>query len=286
MHGPTQPTASSVHGTVSVLKNLLPLLGLYAAAPALADRSIGLGWVVMPGVGLLIYRLTMVMHDCGHGTLFVSTRANRWVGRFLGYLTGVDFDCFRRKHWEHHKAFGVPDDPQGFHYLELASMGRTAFLWHVAKPLLGANLRHVFAESVLAPANLVTLVQRGELVAFVLVQLGVAWLLLGASLHWSLVSMPFVGAVTVGLFLSQLRGIAEHGPLESGDRPAGLVRSHASDWLGALLLYDMHFNRHAEHHRHPEVPSRWLPSLREAGQPPIPDLPTMWSTLGRMVASR
>jgi fatty acid desaturase len=268
---------SNVYGTASVAKNLVPLLAFYAAIPYVADRSLVLGWCFSPIVGLVLYRLTMVMHDCGHATLFTTRPANEWVGKALGFITGVDFGRFKQLHWEHHKGYGAPGDPQGFHYLGISRMTRSALTWHVVKPLLGANLRYVFRESILHPSNLKVAASNGELVALALVQIAVALLITGAGRHASLVVLPFVAAATFGLFLSQLRGIAEHGVGEP-DRGETFVRSHAPELLGALLLYDVHFNFHEEHHRYPGVPSHQLAAMsRELSRERT--MPTIWHTL-------
>jgi len=251
--------ASNAYGVTSVAKNLAPLLALYTAAPYVADRSLALAFGLAPLIGLLLYRLTMVMHDCGHGTLFTSRGANERVGKLLGCVTGVDFGRFKQLHWEHHKIYGEPGDPQGFHYVGLSGMTRAAYAWHIVKPLLGANLRYVFRESMVHPRNLGA-AANGQLAVLVLVQLGLALLITGLWRHPSLVLLPFASAATFGLFLSQLRGIAEHGVGERG-MPVEHVRSHAPELLGRLLLYDVHFNFHEEHHRYPGVPSCHLPAL-------------------------
>ncbi|HEY3519096.1 MAG TPA: fatty acid desaturase [Gammaproteobacteria bacterium] len=252
--------ASNAYGVASVAKNLVPLLVLYTAAPHLADRSPALAFGLAPLIGLLLYRLTMVMHDCGHGTLFTSRSANERVGKLLGFITGVDFGRFKQLHWEHHKIYGQPGDPQGFHYLGLARMTRAGYAWHIVKPLLGVNLRYAFRESIVHPRNLAAAAANGQLAALVLVQLGLALLISGLWGHPSLVLLPFASAATFGLFLSQLRGIAEHGVGEQG-KPETHVRSHVPEPLGRLLLYDVHFNFHEEHHRYPGVPSCHLPEL-------------------------
>ena len=73
--------ASDAYGSMSVAKNLIPLLALYAAIPYLADRSLALALSCAPLIGLLLYRLTMVMHDCGHATLFKTRIANDRAAR-------------------------------------------------------------------------------------------------------------------------------------------------------------------------------------------------------------
>ena len=268
---------SNAYGIASVAKNLVPLLALYGAAPYVADRSLVVAWCLAPVVGLLLYRLTMVMHDCGHASLFTARNTNTRIGKALGYVTGVDFERFKLLHWQHHKGYGEPGDPQRFHYRGISRMTDAVFAWHVVKPLLGANLRYVFRESLLHPSNLRAAAATGEIVVLLVVQLGLAALVTGMGRHPSLVLLPFAAAATFGLFLSQLRGIAEHGVGEPG-RDETFVRSHAHDWLGALLLYDVHFNFHEEHHRYPGVPSHQLPALsRElAGDA---TRPTMWQTL-------
>jgi omega-6 fatty acid desaturase (delta-12 desaturase) len=252
--------ASNAYGTANVAKNVMPLLALYAVASHVADRSLGLAFAFAPLIGLLLYRLTMVMHDCGHGTLFSSRPTNERVGKLLGFVTGVDFRRFKALHWEHHKIYGQRGDPQGFHYLGLSLMTPAAFAWHVIKPLLGANLRYVFRESIVHPRNLRAAAANGELAVLILVQAGLALLITGLGRQPWLALLPFASAATFGLFLSQLRGIAEHGVWERG-RPETHVRSHARELFGSLLLYDVHFNFHEEHHRYPGVPSCHLPEL-------------------------
>jgi omega-6 fatty acid desaturase (delta-12 desaturase) len=271
--------ASNAYGITSVAKNLAPLLALYTAAPYVADRSLAVAFGFAPLIGLLLYRLTMVMHDCGHGTLFTSRGANERVGKLLGFVTGVDFGCFKAAHWQHHKIYGQPGDPQGFHYLGLSRMTRTAYAWHVVKPLVGANLRYVFRESIVHPRNLAAAAANGQLAVLVVVQLGLALLITGLWRHPSLVLLPFASAATFGLFLSQLRGIAEHGVGEQG-KPETQVRSHAPELLGRLLLYDVHFNFHEEHHRYPGVPSHHLPELARELSPGKPPR-SIWQTLRR-----
>jgi fatty acid desaturase len=266
---------SNAYGVASVAKNFVPLVALYAVVPYVADRSIALGWCLSPVVALLIYRLTMVMHDCGHATLFTSRRVNERVGKLLGYVTGVDFGRFKQLHWQHHKGYGAPGDPQGFHYLGISRMTRPAFVWHFVKPLLGANLRYVFRESLTHPRNLGAALANGEIVPFLVMQAVLIATITGAGGHPSLALLPFVSAATFGLFFSQLRGIAEHGVGEPG-RSESFVRSHAPDLLGRIVLYDVHFNLHEEHHRYPGVPSCHLPALaRELGGPAA----GIWRTL-------
>jgi fatty acid desaturase len=271
---------SDVYGWSAVLRNTLPLFGLFWLAPFLADISPYLPWTLAPLIGLFVYRVTVVMHDCTHYTLFESRRSNTVMGSLLGAVTGVDFHSFSEQHWKHHRLYGERGDPQGFHYANLNSMTSGEFRWHLVRPLVGLNLRDTLAESVLAPKNLTRLVRTGEFALVALVQFAFLAIVTGVGRHVSLAALPFVSTATFGLFFSQLRGIAEHGVVDrSAD--ARCVRSHAPNWLDRALLYDVNFNYHTEHHEHPEIPSCHLPAAhREMNLPSTSE--SMFGTLRAM----
>lgn len=253
---------SDFYGWRATARNLITLFVLLGLAPALASINAFAPWLLTPAIGLVLYRITIVMHDCTHHTLFVSRAVNARVGLVLGALSGVDFHRFCVQHWRHHRLYGRVGDPQGFQYLDLARMSSIGLLLHLIKPLFGLKLRDVIGESLLAPSNLARSVRSGEIVIVALVQVVVLAIVTGFGRYPLLAILPFVSGATFGLFFSQLRGIAEHGRI--GGDGEYLVRSHQSYWLDRVLLYDVNFNCHAEHHAHPQVPSCHLPALRRA----------------------
>lgn len=253
---------SNAYGWRAIARNVIPLFALLGIAPLLASINAFVPWLLGPAIGLLLYRITVVMHDCTHHTLFVSRTVNARIGLLLGALSGVDFHRFCVQHWRHHRLYGRAGDPQGFQYLQLDRMTSGGLLRHLAKPLLGLKLRNVIDESLLAPSNLARSVRTGEIVIVALVQITVLAIVTGFGRHPLLAALPFVSGVTFGLFFSQLRGIAEHGWIGGGS--GYTVRSHQPHWLDRVLLYDVNFHCHAEHHAHPQVPSCHLPALRRA----------------------
>ena len=272
--------AFDAYGWHAVLRNIVPFLLSLAAAPMLARRWPLAPWLLAPLIGLVAYRITIVMHDCIHRSLFASARLNERVGTLLGGVTGIDFASFARQHLLHHRLYGRPGDPQGFHYLGLGSATRAAFTWHLLRPLLGWNLRYALAESLLRPRNLAAAARGGDIFPLVGIQLAIlAVVTHGGTRPW-LALLPFVSAATFGLFFSQLRGIAEHAP-ESGSIECGNVRSHAPHWLDRVLLYDLNFNYHVEHHLHPHVPSRDLATASST-----PRNASMFSTLRALALNR
>ena len=60
------------------------------------------------GAGLFV-RLFIIQHDCGHGSYFVSRRANLWVGACLGLLTLCPFGYWMKTHAVHHGSSGNLD---------------------------------------------------------------------------------------------------------------------------------------------------------------------------------
>jgi omega-6 fatty acid desaturase (delta-12 desaturase) len=55
----------------------------------------------VPAAGFLL-RTFMMFHDCAHGSLLPTKRANAWVGRTLGVLVFQPFQSWRHSHAVHH----------------------------------------------------------------------------------------------------------------------------------------------------------------------------------------
>jgi acyl-lipid omega-6 desaturase (Delta-12 desaturase) len=66
-------------------------------------------WLILPFIflhALFILRFFVLMHDCGHGSLFGSNFLNRFVGFLLGVLTGMPQYVWSKHHAYHHKTNG------------------------------------------------------------------------------------------------------------------------------------------------------------------------------------
>jgi acyl-lipid omega-6 desaturase (Delta-12 desaturase) len=83
----------------------LGFAGIYAAMSWSIWLALAL---VFPTAGLLV-RSFILMHDCAHGSLFESRRANDIVGYIGGVLTLTPFDQWRRDHALHHASSGDLD---------------------------------------------------------------------------------------------------------------------------------------------------------------------------------
>jgi omega-6 fatty acid desaturase (delta-12 desaturase) len=61
--------------------------------------------LVLPTAGFLV-RTFVVFHDCAHGSLLPSKRANRYIGRFLGLFVLSPYERWRHDHAIHHASSG------------------------------------------------------------------------------------------------------------------------------------------------------------------------------------
>jgi omega-6 fatty acid desaturase (delta-12 desaturase) len=64
--------------------------------------------LALPAAGFLV-RTFVVFHDCAHGSLMPSKRANRYVGRVLGLFVLSPFERWRHDHAVHHGSSGDLD---------------------------------------------------------------------------------------------------------------------------------------------------------------------------------
>jgi len=68
-----------------------------------------LALVLTPLTGLLLLRMFIIQHDCGHGSFMPGKKQNDWLGRAIGVLTLTPYDCWRRSHELHHAGTGNLD---------------------------------------------------------------------------------------------------------------------------------------------------------------------------------
>jgi len=118
-------------------------------------------WVFLslPVAALLIVRLFIIQHDCGHNSFLTTKKLNDNIGRVLGVLTFTPFDMWRRDHALHHSFSGnLEQRGNGGDIMTL-----TLEEYRALSPLkrLGYRVyRHPFLLFALAPAYLYLLQQR------------------------------------------------------------------------------------------------------------------------------
>ncbi len=94
---------------LDIATSALPYVALVVVMLLTVDASSG--WTLLlalPAAGFLV-RTFVVFHDCTHGSLLPSKRANRYVGRVTGLFVLAPFARWRHDHAIHHGSSGDLD---------------------------------------------------------------------------------------------------------------------------------------------------------------------------------
>ncbi|PCJ98488.1 MAG: fatty acid desaturase [Zetaproteobacteria bacterium] len=70
---------------------------------------------------LLLVRVFIIQHDCGHGSFLSSRKWNNRVGQFMSVLTWTPYDFWRKTHNMHHSGSGNLDN-RGFGAIETVTI--------------------------------------------------------------------------------------------------------------------------------------------------------------------
>ncbi|WP_396625776.1 fatty acid desaturase family protein [Luteitalea sp.] len=257
------------------------LLAGVAALPWLVARWGVAGIVpVLPVIGAYVYKLTILMHECCHRTLFRRKRLNDAVGLVASGFLVTSYDAFCRLHWQHHRHCGTDEDGEESDYITLQDASPAQLVAHLLKPLLGvqaarigmAALRGIAGRT--APASGTATGQASadrhapivspaaQVAAIVGVQAVIALLATGLGRYpWLALAYPATAA-TFGLFFSRVRAFCEHVHVHRHEGECS-VRSHLPNPIDRLFFYTLNMNLHVEHHLFPQVPACHLPQVRE-----------------------
>lgn len=98
-------TPSDLRGALQFLSVLAPLALLWIALPAWQDSAWAVAAATM-ALSLFLLRGFVLMHDCGHHTLFRTRSLNRIGGFLLGVLAGMPQQVWAENHRYHHLTNG------------------------------------------------------------------------------------------------------------------------------------------------------------------------------------
>ena len=221
----------------------------------------------------------ILMHDCGHNSLFKSTKLNQFVGSWLAAAPVFsDMQTYSRQHTIHHKDVGTAKDPDLGNYAgypiskmsllrkvlrDLSGLTALKFWFYILKTRLHSNKSMV--------TNIALL--RGLAVNLALFLccylLNVAWLYLVWLLAYN---------TTYFLFL-RVRHVGEHAavPNPISKNMFENTRTTLSSWWERLLVCPVYVNYHIEHHLLPTVPPynlkqmhHWLVAKEAYKNTPLP----------------
>jgi len=96
----------NLSGFILTLTTLLPLAALWYGAVLSATLSLWLTAGIVLLMSLFLLRAFVLMHECGHGSLFRSGRLNRFFGFIFGVVTGMPQFVWSAHHQFHHSTNG------------------------------------------------------------------------------------------------------------------------------------------------------------------------------------
>jgi acyl-lipid omega-6 desaturase (Delta-12 desaturase) len=141
-----------------IIITFVPFALLWGLMASLTPIHYGFALLLMlPAAGLMV-RLFIIQHDCGHGAMFSSAKANDWVGRITGIFTLTPYDYWRHSHALHHLSSGNLDK-RGFGDIDTLTVAEYCALSWRGK-LSYRLYRHPFVMFVIGPAYLFILQHR------------------------------------------------------------------------------------------------------------------------------
>ncbi len=98
---------------ILVITTLLPLAALWYGAALSAPVSWWLTACIVLLMSLFVLRAFVLMHECGHGSLFRTARLNKIFGFIFGVVTGMPQFLWSAHHQFHHSTNGNWSQYQG-----------------------------------------------------------------------------------------------------------------------------------------------------------------------------
>lgn len=255
-------TRSNLRGAWVVFCNYVITAGIFAMMALWPNPlTILLGVILLGGRQL---GFGVIVHECGHGTLFASRRLNQWVGDWLGAApTFNNMGAYARGHLNHHRLAGTREDPDLPNYQDYPITrdrlkrklmrdltGQTG--WKQTRGLFRsfANWHRLGDEQrqVLARGLVVNLLMLG-----LFTWMGAAWL----YLVW------WIAVLTTNRIVSRLRQVAEHAAVPDlyDLDPRKNTRTVVAGWFDRLVFCPLGVNYHLEHHMMASVPVYNLPKM-------------------------
>lgn len=219
--------------------------------------------------------LGVLMHECGHGTLFRSKKLNRFVGTWLCAAPVMyRLDDYMSNHLSHHSKAGTDADPDLYRYqhypVELKSLQRK-----LLRDVSGQTSLN-FLETSLKRNQVITTNEEGErqldyrqllsrfhapLIMNSLLLVLLAWFGF-AELYLLWLAAYF----SIYMVFSRIRNLAEHACVPDLLDPDPILhtRTMVANWWERLTFAPNCVNYHLEHHLLPSVPKYRLASFHAA----------------------
>jgi acyl-lipid omega-6 desaturase (Delta-12 desaturase) len=263
------------------LQHLRPsnLAGALAVGGVAAATALGIALALQPrlfpwAAGQLVLAFALVqwfvvLHECGHDTLFRTRRFHAIIGRIAGAFAAIPYACWTRIHGRHHRWTGWQDlDPTTATLVPRARPRLERVIvnicWKCSIPLFSViyrleNYWHLPRLFRMFGSRVERLRMVRDSAILILLYVAVTWwagpvrmvIAFGPALLLSLMAEDV-------LLLSQHTHIPQHVSHGASVRPFPAIEQEEfsrslrlPSWLSAMLL---HFDAHELHHMYPFVP--------------------------------
>ena len=127
---------NNVYGCIIVIRILGPFFCLLAIASAVwLNFSPWFCLFLVPFVGIYAYKISFIIHDCCHLSLFSSKKINFFFKNFCGALVATDFHDYRISHYFHHYKIFQKGDPTNLDLPKKVNIDRYSYLKYLISPL-------------------------------------------------------------------------------------------------------------------------------------------------------
>lgn len=211
--------------------------------------------------------LSVLMHECGHKTLFKTPKLNEIIGQwFCAMPVMSELHSYARGHLKHHRNAGTKDDPDLPNYRSYP-VDKASFKRKVIRDITGQTGSKLLLFIFKGAGDIVSREKREGSKPFV--QALFVQVALFLALSW--LFAPWVYLLWVVAFLTsfmlivRLRQIAEHAAVPDlfDLDPRKNTRTTRANWLEQQLLAPNYVNYHLEHHFMAGVPCYRLKALHE-----------------------
>jgi beta-carotene hydroxylase len=230
--------------------------------------------------GFTLFGFTVMLHEVVHNTVFANrARANRVLGWFYAFPSGIARSQFTRWHLDHHAQLGDAEADPKRHHLSPKQNARWLKLLYLTPALFFIYFRGAARETATYPPDVRARVARERAITIVgqLSILAAIAYAAGSCIAFKVYVVPYFLVFPVAFVLNRL---GQHYDIDPADPAKWSTLMAPSRWWDFVFLWSGY---HLEHHYFPNVPFYNLrklhlllvPFYRERGMEP--------TTYGRIV---
>lgn len=227
-------------------------LVILLSVPFLAGRQLG---------------LSVIMHECGHNTLFENKSLNRFVGQYFGaHPTFADVNYYASTHAYHHRLAGTAEDPDLGNYQDYP-VSRERFKRKIIRDLTGQTGWKLMKVVFTFARGIFSGDQEKRASARPFAHILLSNIVFAALLTWLFTPWAYLlwvfSFMTAFMLIVRVRQLAEHAGVANplSDDPRLNTRTTVPRWWERFFFATNYVNYHMEHHFMASVPCYRLQGL-------------------------